>query len=209
MICVCLQPDERFPTHPNSLGRLTAHTKVFQSRLHPKRRHRVPRQPENIVQLAFNVQYSIAKLDPLQDTLKLVSQLCEQITGVPYSIHPDERRLRLRQERQQEVEQAVATDLQNPGPKPERGREQSEEHKQKVYSHLYCTPNNDRSNNPIKSPGRPKGTTRSSKESRSQRNTEIRRRYQSGTETQEDLAREYNLSPTTIFNIIHKKAGQP
>lgn len=58
-----------------------------------------------IVQLALNVQLSIAKLDPLQETLKLVSELCEMITGVSYPIDLEERRNTRQRNRQQKSNQ--------------------------------------------------------------------------------------------------------
>ena len=60
------------------------------------------KQSDPIIQLALNVQLSIAKFDPLQETLKLVSQLCEQITGVSYPIDLAERRNTRLKKRQQE-----------------------------------------------------------------------------------------------------------
>ena len=79
-------------------------------------------QPKNIVQLALKVQLSIAQLDPLQETLKLIEQLCEQITGVEYPIDLNERHSTYQQQRQQETERAVAKAISTQGAKSKGGR---------------------------------------------------------------------------------------
>lgn len=54
--------------------------------------------------LALEVQQSIARLDTLQDTLKLVSELCKAVSGVAYPIDLDERRRTRREHRQKQTE---------------------------------------------------------------------------------------------------------
>ena len=73
---------------------------------------------QEIRQLALNVQLSIAKLAPLQETMKLVSELCEGITGIAYPINIEESRKTHLQERQKKTERNIASEK----PKRKRGR---------------------------------------------------------------------------------------
>ena len=74
--------------------------------------------PDEIRQLALDIQLSIARLDKLQDTMKLVSELCERITGIAYPIDIEESRKTHLQELQQKTERVVATETH---PKRKRG----------------------------------------------------------------------------------------
>ena len=59
--------------------------------------------------LALEVQLSIAKLSPLSETLKLVGELCESITGIGYPINLEERTQAKQAKAQRDTEQAIAT----------------------------------------------------------------------------------------------------
>lgn len=72
------------------------------------------------IQLALAVQLLIARLDPLQDTMKLISELCQTITGVSYPINLDERRRSKLQRQQQQTGRNVAAKIQKA--KRKRGR---------------------------------------------------------------------------------------
>lgn len=147
-----------------------------------KKAERITKTPR----LALEVQVSIARLDPLTDTLKLVSELCKEITGITYPVNLNERRRSKQQRLQQQTEEKVDAEMQKPG-KRKRGREQPEAHKQKIYGRYH-------------KPDR--------KESLSARNASIRQRHEQG-ESQKDLAESTGLSPTTISNIINVKRSQP
>ena len=85
---------------------------------------------EKIKQLALDVQLSIAKLAPLQDPLKRVGELCEQITGVASPFNIDELNRNYQKKQQQEAKRAVATVTQKK--KRKRGRpKKSRTHKSK------------------------------------------------------------------------------
>ena len=75
---------------------------------------------EKIKQLALEVQLSIARLDRLQDTMKLVAALCEQITGIASPFNIDELNRNYQKKQQQEAKRAVATLTQKK--KRKRGR---------------------------------------------------------------------------------------
>lgn len=67
------------------------------------------KQPDPIVQLALDVQLSIAKLEPLEKTFDLVAQLCERLTGIKHPFNLHERRQALQEKRQKEVTAATET----------------------------------------------------------------------------------------------------
>lgn len=60
--------------------------------------------------LALEVQLSIARLDRLADTMKLVSELCETLTGVAYPVDINERHRTYQRKQQQQTENAVASE---------------------------------------------------------------------------------------------------
>lgn len=123
--------------------------------------------------LALVVQLSIARLDRLTDTMKLVSELCEQITGIAYPIDFDELHRTYQRKRQHETMRYVTAET--------------------------------------REAGRLKGTPRvnsKSKKDATERTAEIRRCYFQENESQTELAQSTGLAPTTIRNIIHRKAGQ-
>ena len=64
--------------------------------------------------LALQVQLSMARLDKLTDTMKFVSELCSEITGVAYPVDIDERRRTHQQQRQQASKRAIAAEIQMP-----------------------------------------------------------------------------------------------
>ena len=82
------------------------------------------KQPDPIVQMALNVQLSIAKLYPLQETMNLVSELCKQITGIAYPIDLDERRNTRLKKRQQKSNRQLASPKANPKTKERITEEQ-------------------------------------------------------------------------------------
>ena len=65
--------------------------------------------------LALQVQISIARLDALTDTMKLVSELCEQITGITYPVNIDVRQRTYQKKRQHETERAVTAETKDEG----------------------------------------------------------------------------------------------
>lgn len=65
-----------------------------------------------ITQLALQVQLSIARLDPLTDTMKLISELCEQITGITYPVDINVCQKTYQKKRQQQTERAVTAETQ-------------------------------------------------------------------------------------------------
>ena len=155
--------------------------------------------------LALSVQLSIARMDRLQDTMKLVSELCECITGIVYSTDIDERRAKQHQQHQERHDQALKAGKQEPQRKKPAGQKTNDKQRE-AHQRLFLDKTDANESSPKKPTGRPKGLTR---EDRIQRNDEIRHRYFNGTETQSEIAEVYNLTLTTIQNIIHKKAGQP
>ena len=70
--------------------------------------------------LALDIQLSIARLGRFTTTMKLVSELCERITGIAYPFNIDERRLSKQKQRQQQTERNVAAEIQKT--KRKRGR---------------------------------------------------------------------------------------
>ena len=60
--------------------------------------------------LALEVQLSIARLDRFSDTMKLVSELCETLTGVAYPVDINERHRTYQRKQQQQTENAVASE---------------------------------------------------------------------------------------------------
>ena len=130
--------------------------------------------------LALETQMAIARMEKFSVILKIITELCEHITGIAYSIDIDECQQTHLQKKQQEIQHIVPIETPTPPPikKPVPQR---------------------------KKKGRPKSLTR---EMRIQRNTEIRDKFFNREITQKQLAKDYNLAQTTVHNIIHRKAGQ-
>ena len=72
------------------------------------------------VRLAFAVQMSIAKLDNLRDTMKLVGELCETLTGINYPFNDEAGQRRY----ERKTAKSIATDL-----KRKRGRPKKQQRK--------------------------------------------------------------------------------
>ena len=74
-----------------------------------------------ITQLALEVQFSIARLDALTDTMKLISELCERITGIASPIDIDERKRVCQKKQQQQTKRAI-TAAKQPEKRKKAGR---------------------------------------------------------------------------------------
>ena len=84
---------------------------------------------EKVKQLALDVQLLIAKLAPLQDTMKRVAALCEQITGVATPFDIEELNRNYQKKQQQKAKRAITVKQKK---KSKRGRpKKSRTHKSK------------------------------------------------------------------------------
>ena len=78
------------------------------------------------VQLALAVQISIARLDPLAETMVLIANLCKSVSGVDYKIDTYERRQSRQRKRKQQTERKVATEIKKAKSKRERPRKKDD-----------------------------------------------------------------------------------
>ena len=132
-------------------------------------------------QLALQVQLSIARMDKFSTTMKRVTKLCEQITGIAYHVDINERHSTNLQKRQQETN-VPRNDAEKPAPK-KRG------------------PGRPKGTAGTQVPSK-------AKKDYAYRNSLIRQRHFQDGVSQTDLVRETGLSPTTISNIINQKGQQ-